>query len=236
MKVLGIIPARGGSKGIPKKNVQLLGGKPLLLWTIEAAQASSLARLVVSTDDQAIAAIAREAGVEVIMRPPALATDQAPTLPVLQHVLQQIGESYDAVMTLQPTSPFRNAKHIDEAIALLEKHPEADTLVSVQPVPHQYNPMSVMQLADGWLSPWFPVEAQITRRQDKPAVWARNGAAIYLTRTAQLATYIFGGKTLAYQMSKLDSIDLDDAEDWEIAEALIARHDVASAVRKNASL
>jgi CMP-N,N'-diacetyllegionaminic acid synthase len=86
------------------------------------------------------------------------------------------------------------------------------------------------------LSPWLPLEEQITRRQDKPAVWARNGAAIYLTRTAQLATYILGGKTLAYQMSKLDSIDLDDAEDWEIAEALIARHNVAAAVRRNASL
>jgi N-acylneuraminate cytidylyltransferase len=220
VKTLGIIPARGGSKGIPKKNIKPLNGKPLILYTIEAALKSNLTKVVVSTDDEEIESISLQAGVGVIRRPEELAMDNTPTLPVLQHVLQSLSEDYDAVMTLQPTSPLRTAKHINECIELLEMNSEADSLVSVVKVPHQFTPGSLMLKSNEWLS-HYAVEDRATRRQDKPTLWARNGAAVYMTRTKFIADFILGNKIIGYEMNKIDSIDIDDMEDWEMAEALI---------------
>lgn len=225
MRVLGVIPARGGSKGIPRKNIRPLLGRPLIGYTLEAAAASRLARTVVSTDDAEIAAVARSLGGEVIMRPPHLAEDSTPTLPVLQDVvaaLARSGERFDAVVTLQPTSPLRTAAHIDEALRLFEAHTEADSLVSVVQVPHNMTPPSLMRLGPGGLLENY-LEAGGTqlRRQDKPLLFARNGAAIYITRSACLDRFIFGGRLLGYRMSKRDSLDIDDMEDWEIAERLL---------------
>lgn len=222
MRVLGVVPARGGSKGVPRKNIRLLRGKPLIAYALEAAKASGLTRVVVSTDDAEIASVAESLGGEVLLRPPHLAEDSVPTLPVLQDVAARLPEKYDAVMTLQPTSPFRTAAHIDEALALFAANPSADSLVSVVQVPHNMTPPSLMRLgADGFLENFLDGDKAPLRRQDKPVLFARNGAAIYITRTSCLDRFVFGGRILAYRMSKRDSLDIDDMEDWEIAEALL---------------
>jgi N-acylneuraminate cytidylyltransferase len=222
MKILGIIPARGSSKGIPRKNIKLLGGKPLIFWTIESSLNSILNRVIVSTEDVEIANISKHYGAEVLMRPMRLSQDTTPTLDVLQHILSQIDCNYDAVMTLQPTSPFRKTCHIDESIRLFEKNSEADSLVSVVQIPHQFSPNSAMVIdPNGWAVPHLENSPLITRRQEKPIFFARNGAAIYITRTNNIKEFVFGGNVLPYLMKKIESIDLDDLEDWILAEALM---------------
>ncbi len=227
MQLLAIIPARGGSKGIPRKNLYPLAGKPLIAWTIHAAlAATSLDRIVVSTDSEEIAAVARGLGVEAMMRPAGLAQDKTPTLPVLQHVVATLAESGyrpDAVMTLQPTSPLRTADNIDEAAALFFRAPEADSLVSTVTVPHIFHPLSVMRRdEDGYLKPFLDGDMPL-RRQDKQDIFARNGAAIYITRTDRLAQYVFGGRLIGYSMPAETSVDIDAMEDVAIAEAMLSK-------------
>ena len=217
MKILGIIPARGGSKGIPKKNIKLLNGKPLIAHTIANALASNLDRVIVSTDNEEISRISKECGAEVIIRPDHLAEDKTPTLLVLQDAVSRLDEKFDCVMTLQPTSPLRNSEHINEAIKLFESDKEADSLVSIVEVPHIYMPEKLMSLDGKYLFG----NSDIKRRQDVPIMYARNGAAIYITKTERLNEYIFGGKALPYFMNKKFSFDLDDMEDWELLECLI---------------
>ncbi|NQY74113.1 MAG: acylneuraminate cytidylyltransferase family protein [Candidatus Margulisbacteria bacterium] len=220
MRYLGIIPARGGSKGIPHKNRKPLCGKPLILYTIEAAQNSQLEQIIVSTDDPEIIEIAKSSGVSCIHRPQELAQDDTPTLPVLQHALSTLDPSFDAVVTLQPTSPLRNSKHINEAMALFELDPKTDSLVSIIDVPHNMTPESMMTLENGYL---LPINTHSPlRRQDKPQYVARNGAAIYISKISCLDKYIWGGNILGYRMSKIDSIDIDDEQDWIIAECLLS--------------
>ena len=214
MKILGIIPARGGSKGIPRKNIKLLNGKPLIAYTIEAALASNLDRVIVSTDCKEIAGISKEYGAEVIIRSFNLAEDTTPTLPVLQHVVSKLEVEFDAVMTLQPTSPLRTSKHINEAIELFESDKEVDSLVEV---PHNYMPEKLMSFDGKYLTG----NREVKRRQEISTMYARNGAAIYITKTEKLGEYIFGGKILPYFMSKIKSFDIDDMEDWEIVERII---------------
>ena len=219
MKVVGFIPARGGSKGVPGKNKKLFSGKPLISYTIEAAIASDLADIVVSSDDEEILDIARDYNIKAIKRPEELSGDLAPTLPVLRHAISAIGGSFDAVMTLQPTSPLRTTAHINEAIAAFKNESDADSLVSVVQVPHNFTPGSLMVKEEQWLKHYEPQDKPL-RRQDKPVIWARNGAAVYITRIDSISEYIVGGKILPYLMSKLESIDIDDMEDWVLAEAL----------------
>ena len=150
MNILGVIPARGGSKGVPDKNLRQVCGKPLIAYTFEAARASRrLGRVVLSTDDPDIASAGRNAGIEVpFVRPADLAADDSPMLPVLQHAAREMttrGYAPDVVVLLQPTSPLRRTDHIDAAIELLTAS-GADTVVSVVEVPHQFNPASVMRL------------------------------------------------------------------------------------------
>lgn len=217
MKTLGIIPARGGSKGIPKKNIKLLNGKPLIAYTIEAALSSTIDRLVVSTDCQEIAQVAKQIGVEVIIRPSELAKDSTPTLPVLQHIVNNINETFDAVVTLQPTSPLRVAKHINEAIEIFKNDDMADSLVSVIEVPHNYMPEKLMDIKGKYLVG----NSEAKRRQEINKTYARNGAAIYITKAIRLDEYIFGGNILPYFMKKINSVDIDYIEDWEIVECLL---------------
>ncbi|MEK9657113.1 MAG: acylneuraminate cytidylyltransferase family protein [bacterium] len=223
MKYLAIIPARGGSKGIKYKNRKLLNGKPLIQYTIEAAQQSIINEVVVSTDDKEIASIAESLGVSVIMRPSELAKDDTPTLPVIQHALGQYAEQYNAIITLQPTSPLRTYKHINAAISLFEKDEHADSLVSVVKVPHNMVPEAMMKVEGSYIVNC--VQNYKLRRQDKPNYLARNGAAIYITKREQLNYAIFGGKIIGYEMSKIDSLDIDEEDDFYIAEALIAQND-----------
>ena len=217
MKILGVIPARGGSKGIPKKNIKLLNGKPLIAYTIEVALASNLDKVVVSTDCEEIASISKEYGADVIMRSENLAQDNTPTLPVLKDTINKIDSEYDAVMTLQPTSPFRTTKHIDEAIELFTSDKEADSLVSVVEVPHNFMPEKLMSINDKYLV--GDIEAR--RRQDMGVMYARNGAVIYITKTNKIQNYIFGGRILPFFMDKMSSFDIDDMQDWSVAQYLL---------------
>lgn len=217
MKTLGVIPARGGSKGIPQKNIKLLRGKPLIAYTILEAKKSVIDRLIVSTDCEQIARVAQKYDVEVIIREDGLSDDRSPTLPVIQEALKRTGECFDAVITLQPTSPLRSSNDINEAISLFALHTEADSLVSVVEVPHQYSSEKVMTLDGKYLIG----SNQPQRRQEISIKYARNGAAIYITRSERLSEYIFGGKVLPYIMKKFNSFDIDDIDDWEIVERLI---------------
>jgi CMP-N,N'-diacetyllegionaminic acid synthase len=229
VNILGLIPARGGSKTIPKKNITPLLGKPLLAYTCQAALASRhLTRVILNTDDAEIAQVGREYGVEVpFMRPLELATDETLILPVIQHTLKRVEEQQDffadIVVLLQPTSPLRRAEHIDAALELLLDS-DADSVVSVVSVPHNFNPLSVMQRSEeGFLTPFW-AGPQILRRQDKPRVYARNGPAILAIRRAVLERgQIFGDKMLPYEMSTRASMDIDDPQDLALAEFYLKR-------------
>lgn len=229
MKVLGIILARGGSKGIPGKNIHLLGGKPLVAWTIEAARKSALlTRLILSSDSEEIIDVAKGYGVDVpFVRPRSLAGDDTPALPVVQHAVEHIstqdGCAPDIVVLLQPTSPLRRTVHIDESLQRLIDS-EADSIVSVVKVHHNYSPISEMVLREGYLLPYVNWEEKNNLRQFKPAFYARNGA-IYAFRHRCLVegNSIYGEKILPYEMAREESIDVDDLFDLEFCEFLLAR-------------
>jgi CMP-N,N'-diacetyllegionaminic acid synthase len=225
VEVLGIIPARSGSRAIPRKNLVTLYGRPLIAYTCDAAvQSKLLTRIVASTDDNEIAAVVRVAGIEVpFLRPSELAEDSTPMLPVVQHILSQLG-SYqpDVVVLLQPTSPLRRAEHVDSAIRLL-MDTEADTVVTVLEVPHNFNPASVLRMSGGVLTP-YQEGSPILRRQDKPRVYARNGPAVLVNRTRVIHSgRLYGDLTRGLEMNRAESIDIDSPEDLEIAEFYLKR-------------
>jgi len=209
----------------------MLAGKPLLAWTAEAAIASRLDRVILSSEDLEIIKVARDYAVEVpFARPKELAEDNTPAIDVVLHALDTISriEGYrpDAVMLLQPTSPLRSARHINEALALFEQHPEATSLVSVVQVPHNMTPESIMILGDdGYLGSFSPWDERKNLRHLKPVYFARNGAAIYLTRTECILEKqsLYGNKILAYPMAREESIDIDELLDFEICEFLLTK-------------
>ena len=227
MIVLGVIPARGGSKGIPRKNLVPLGGRPLMAYTCDVARASrALTRVVVSTEDTEIARTAERLGVEVpFLRPSSLAADDTSMLDVLIDLLATLEEreAYrpDVIVLLQPTSPFRRAAHVDAAVGLLQET-GADSVVSVVRVPHQFTPASLMRLDGDRL---VPVDAAggATRRQEKPVLFARNGPAVLAVRTSSLREQrvLYGTDTRPLVMTREESIDIDDAFDLEVAELLL---------------
>jgi CMP-N,N'-diacetyllegionaminic acid synthase len=217
---LALIPARGGSKAIPGKNVARVGGRPLIAWTIEAARAAcSVDRVVVSTDSSEIASVARGLGAEVLDRPAGIAADDTPMLDVVLHALAALGDP-DTVVLLQPTSPLRRAEHVDEALELLEST-GADCVVSVEKVPHRYRPASLVRL-DGdrvvALEPDAP-----TTRQAKPLAYARNGPAVLAFRTAGLGDRgsLYDGDCRGFVMGARESIDVDEPFDLELADLLL---------------
>jgi len=227
LKTLAVIPARGGSKGIHRKNITPMLGKPLIAWTIDAALgAKYLDRVIVSTDDEEIARISRSLGVEVpFLRPDELSKDSTPSQPVLQHAVEYLqevdGYKADIIMTLQPTSPLRRSEHIDEAIELFSNVPSADSLVSCVEIPHIFNPESIMVMSsDGFLETYLPENIKPTRRQQKEIKYARNGA-IYMTRIEHISSYIRGGNVLPFIMKFLESIDIDTPDDLILAEAFM---------------
>ena len=232
MRVLGIITARGGSKGIPGKNLKLLGDRPLIDYTIDAANDTPLDRLILSTEDAKIAAVARELGCEVpFMRPAELARDETPHLPVILHAVQWLRdrENYvaDVVLTLQPTSPLRSAADIAAALRMLELS-GADSVVSVNEVPPHAHPMRMLHVdADGSAKLFVtgePVRNRINRRQDLPKAWVMNGA-VYACRTDVLLganPSLYGDRVVAYPMPIERSISIDTPEDWAEAERALA--------------
>ena len=222
-----MIPARGGSKGIPRKNLAPLAGRPLIAYSIEAARGSkTLTRILVSTDDDEIAAVARRLGADVpFLRPSALAADDTPMVPVLADLLLTLRErehfEADVLVLLQPTSPFRRADHIDAAVNLLTTS-GADSVVSVIAVPHQFTPASLMQLQGDVLVPWADGPAPL-RRQDKQTLFARNGPAIVAVKPRVILEdgRLYGAQTRGLVMSREDSLDIDDAMDLRLAELLL---------------
>jgi CMP-N-acetylneuraminic acid synthetase len=227
VKVLGVIPARGGSKGIPQKTLAAVGGRPLLAYTADAAHGSArLTRVIVSTDDPRIAQAARELGLEIpFMRPAELAADATLMLPVLQHALDAMraeGFAADAVVLLQPTSPLRRAAHVDAAIDLLAAT-GADSVVTVVEVPHQFSPVSVMRIDGERLTPFLD-GPPILRRQDKPRLFARNGPAELAVRAAVLdAGSLYGDDVRPLVMTAAESLDLDTPADLDLLDCLLTR-------------
>lgn len=223
MEVLGLIPARGGSKGIPRKNLFEVHGRPLLEWTcIAGIESRELSKLAVSTDDEEIASVATRLGVDVLPRPSELAEDHVPMLPVIEHALENSGGA-DVIVLLQPTSPLRRAEHIDDGVVEL-RDSGADTVVSVMEVPHRLTPSSLLRLVDGRLLPLE--DGGPLRRQDKERLFARNGPAVLATRAQVVRSgELYGDDTRPYLMSQKDSIDVDTPFDLEIAELLLARRE-----------
>jgi CMP-N,N'-diacetyllegionaminic acid synthase len=227
MKVLGIIPARGGSKGIPRKNIRLLAGKPLLQYTAEAALgAKRLARVILSTEDEEIAGVGRKCGLEVpFMRPPELAQDDTPTLPVLQHAvrrLEEAGDRYDAICLLQPTAPFRRPEEIDGCVDLLIET-GADSVITVLPVPPEHNPHWVyFQDVQGFLRLSTCEDTPIPLRQMLPPAFHREGS-VYVTKREVLLerNSLYGSKVEGYLMTASASVNIDTTEDWQRAEELL---------------
>jgi N-acylneuraminate cytidylyltransferase/CMP-N,N'-diacetyllegionaminic acid synthase len=227
MEVLANIPARGGSKGIPRKNLVSLGGRPLIAYTCDVARKSrTLTRILVSTDDEEIFALVQTLGLETpLLRPKMLAADDTPMVDVLLDVVATLErrETYrpDAIVLLQPTSPFRRAEHVDAAVDLLATS-GADSVVSVLPVPHQFTPSSLMRLEGSRLVPAAEGELRL-RRQDKPHLFARNGPAVVAVRTNTLVERrtLYGPDTRGLVMTREDSIDIDDKFDLEVAELLM---------------
>ena len=233
MDILSIIPARGGSKGIPRKNINLLAGHPLLYYTAKSSlEANSITRTILSTDDPEIASIGLSLGLEVpFLRPSNLSHDSSSTISAVLHLLEQLRllESYipDFIVILQPTSPFRTSHHVDEAIKLLlQTH--SSSLVSVSELPHNHSPHELYTLSqDQILEPLFPDYTSPQNRHKKPIYYSRNGAAIYITKTSWLLSChsFFSPCLVGYRMSKLDSIDIDDADDWLLAQLLMSYKD-----------
>jgi len=218
MSILGIIPARKGSKGIPNKNTRCINGKPLIEYTIESALNSKLDRVIVTTDCNIVKGICKTYEVEFVDRPYFLAKDTSLLLPVLQHVLGAVSSYYDAVMTLQPTSPMRQSYHIDDSIDIFYSDSSASSLVSVTKAPHNCIPEKIMTFDGKYLFG----KTSIRRRQDVDEYYVRNGAAIYITsKKALLGGCIMSQNILPYFMNKIDSLDIDDMEDWKIVEAIM---------------
>jgi len=225
MKVLGIIPARGGSKGVPGKNIKHLAGKPLIAYSIDAAKDSGLSKLIVSTDDEQIADVARGLGADVpFLRPDFLASDTAKSLDVSRYALLAMEKSdnvqYDAIMLLQPTTPFRTTEDINQAIELLLANPDADSVISVVDV-QGHHPARMKYLEEGILiDPPFCEAYENQNRQELRPMYIRNGA-IYLTKRETLLNNSYKGKKcLGLVMSSARSSNIDTLFDFKLAEWL----------------
>jgi CMP-N,N'-diacetyllegionaminic acid synthase len=221
VSLLAIIPARGGSKGIPRKNIKPLAGKPLIAWTIYAVkQTSCVDRLVVSTEDEEIASVARGLGADVpFMRPAELAADETPGIAPVMHAIEQLPE-YDWVLLLQPTSPLRSAEDIDGIWQFCQERgaPSAVSVCEVGKHPYWMYQCDAAQR----LEPFIKGRPDVTRRQDLPPAYAMNGA-LYLARTEWFLKQgsFIGPETLGHVMPPERSVDLDTPQDWCWVEFLI---------------
>jgi CMP-N-acetylneuraminic acid synthetase len=221
MRVLGVIPARGGSKGVKGKNIKPIDGKPLIAYSIEAATSSLITDVIVSTDSDDIANVARSFGADVpFLRPAELATDSAKSLPVMQHALQfmeeHTGQKYDAVMMLQPTTPFRTTDDINQSIETLIRT-SADSVISVVDVEGHHPARMKFLDGDRLIDPDFCEAYENQPRQELKPMYIRNGA-IYLTKRDVLLGGSFKGKDCrAHVMSAERSSNIDSELDFELA-------------------
>lgn len=227
MRILAIIPARGGSKGVPGKNIKLLNGKPLLQYTSEIAlQSQNLASVILSSEDEQIITVANQLGISVpFIRPKELAQDNTPTIDVVLHALKWYEKQavfFDAVCILQVTSPFRTIEFLDKAIERFITS-GCDSLISVQKVPHVYNPHWTFEVNESGDLKIATGENQIiSRRQELPEAYHRDGS-IYITKTEVLIQqHSLYGKSTSFIESKPEwYVNIDTLSDWEKAEEMI---------------
>lgn len=221
MTLLAIIPSRGGSKGVPRKNIKPLAGRPLIGWSIDAAnQALCIDRTIVSTEDEEIASVARELGADVpFMRPAKLADDEAPGIAPVLHAIEQLPK-FDWVLLMQPTSPLRSAEDIDGIWQFCQElgAPSAVSVCEVGKHPYWIYQRNAAQR----LEPFIKGRPDVTRRQDLPLAYELNGA-LYLAKTDWLLERqdFIGPETLGYIMPPERSVDLDTQQDWRWVEFLI---------------
>ena len=231
MRILGLIPARGGSKGVPNKNVKLLAGKPLLQYTSDIALKSNLlSKVILSSDSDSIIKTALSLGIEVpFKRPENLAEDKSPTLPVILHALDYLekqGSFFDAVCLLQVTSHFREVAFLNEAIETFTKS-KSDSLISVLEVPHEYNPHWTFESKDkNHLLIATGEKEIISRRQDLPKAYHRDGS-IYITKVSVLKEQnsLFGQSISYIESPKEFYVNIDTMKDWEKAELMVKKYD-----------
>jgi CMP-N,N'-diacetyllegionaminic acid synthase len=226
IKTFIIVPARSGSKGIPDKNIKLLGGKPLITWTAQAILAAQLddCLAILSTDSGHYAAIGREAGLQVpFIRPPTLAEDGTSSLTVVEHALHWFETAFnelpEQVMLLQPTSPFRPAGLLNKALDMLATQ-QADGVVGCKAIHRDLT--SLFNLDGGFLRPLNPDQATQTRRQDIAPLLTPNGA-LYLCKTKALLEQksFFAKRTVPLVMEAMFNLDIDTPMDWAMAEAFV---------------
>ncbi len=227
--IIAIIPARGGSKGIPRKNIKLLNHQPLISYTIAAAkQSKHIERVIVSTEDQEIKEVAQKYGAEIINRPKELAQDHTPTLPVLQHVVQTLQDNDNKVklvVLLQSTAQFQKSKEIDEAIETVLEG-TWDSLISLSPTPKHFNPTwqkilneegQVLNTLDN-----TPIDddKKSTRRQDLKQTYWKNGQIYIMTpETLMKKNSLFGDRCVSYTIDR-EIVNIDTEADWKKAERL----------------
>lgn len=229
-KILGIIPARGGSKGIPGKNIRLLNGKPLLYYSIHAAQMSGLVdRLILTTDSMEIAQVGKELGAEVpFIRPAELARDDTPMLPVLEHVVNFVESGNwqaDIILLFQPTAPLRQPEQIQAAVKMLTES-KCDSIVSVVQIPQHYSPDFAYKVEDGMLKPFLDGGGKVTRRQDTRPAYSRDGTIYAFWRDVLINKHnIYGDDCRPLVIPNHLSCNLDTMEDWAQAETMILKQE-----------
>ncbi len=222
--IISIIPARGGSKRLPRKNILPLCGKPMIAYTIEASRSSRLVdRTIVTTDDPEIRKVALEYGAEVIERPPELATDTATSADVVRHAVMEVekeGERADIVVLLQPTSPIRKEGRIDEAIGIFRES-GADTVLSV--TRRHIGAQWILERKGRWLNFLSENDLSVTRTQDEKETFEINGSIYVYSRevAASHGRYMIGKKIAPLVLTRAESVDIDTNEDLEIAECLL---------------
>ncbi|GFE58479.1 cytidylyltransferase domain-containing protein [Geobacter sp. AOG1] len=230
-RVLAVIPARGGSKGLPGKNIKELCGKPLIAWSIEAGRESRyIDRLVVSTDSDEIANIARSYGAEVpFKRPEYLATDTATTFAVLQHALEYYQysrqEVFDYLVLLEPTSPLREISDIEKALEKIENNPSADSIVSIARVESCHPAFMIRMDKQNELISGFHYELKYLRRQDIEELFFLEGS-IYVSKVPELLEQgtFYHQRTSGYVVPKWKSLEIDDMDDFIMVEALMKKY------------
>ncbi len=226
-KILGFIPARGGSKGLPGKNIRRLCGKPLIGWTIDQANNSKyFDRVIVSTDDTLIAKVAKTHGGDVpFLRPDQFARDTSPTLDAVVHALDFLkdrGEQFDYIAILEPTSPLRSSKDLDAAIKqLIDNKKKADSLVSLGEV-HMEHPEIIKKVNNGYLAPYTATTKEVFRRQDRDKAFFPYGV-IYLIKIKTLLSMgtFYPKRTIPYYIQRWQCYEIDDCYDFLCIEAIL---------------
>ncbi len=226
-RILGLINARGGSKGIPGKNIKDLCGKPLIAWSVETAKkCRSINRVIVSTDDENIAKAARTAGAETpFMRPAELATDTCLQIDVIIHAiefLEKQGDVYDYICLLQPTCPVRDVQDVEGALKLLVSS-GADSVITITPTPH--HPMTLYSKSEGEkLAQFVETSKAGVTRQSFPDIFWRTGSVYAFRRENLRQRSMYGNDLRGYEVPMERCANIDDPLDWDIAELLMKKH------------